>query len=100
MYLKLHENDAGKSVIAALCDKELLGKVYREKELVLDLERYAAFYKGEITGEEEAARALKKAVSMNLVGRRSVGLALKLGLAGKGEVRKISGIPHLQIYRI
>ena len=98
MYMRVQEK--GKSVIVALCDRELIGKEYCEGELVLDLKAYASFYKGNAVDEEEAVLALREATSINLVGKKSVGLAKKLGLAGKDEIRKICGIPHVQVYRI
>ena len=98
MYLRVHEQEH--SSIAALCDKELLGKTFREGERVLDLKVYSDFYKGRLVGEREAAKALRSANSMNLVGARSVALAKKLGLLGGGEVVTIQGVPHAQIYRI
>jgi hypothetical protein len=98
MYMKKYER--GKEKVVALCDKELIGKVLREGGLVLDLERYSAFYVGEITSEKAAAEALETATSVNLVGKKAVGLAIKRKLAEKGSERIIEGVPHLQIYRM
>jgi len=98
VYMRVQEK--GKETIVALCDKELVGKVLREGEMVLDLEKYASFYKGEATEAADAARELKAATSINLVGKRSVALARKLGLVEKGEIMKIGGVPHVQIYLI
>jgi len=98
MYMKLH--DHGKTFTLALCDKELIGKVFTKGELVLDLKDYASFYKGAEVGEQEASESMKSASSLNLVGKRSVAIAIKLGLAGEGDVRKIGGVPHVQIYRV
>ena len=98
MYMRVQES--GKSVIVALCDRELIGKEYCEGEIVLDLKAYSSFYKGQAVAEAEALAALRNATSINLVGKKSVGLAKKLGLAGKDKIRKICGIPHLQVYRI
>jgi len=98
MYMKLHSQDG--STILALCDREHLGKVFREGELRLDLKTYSSFYKGELVTEEDARRALRDADSLNLVGKRSIALAEKLGIISKAAVRKIGGVPHVQVYRI
>lgn len=98
MYMKVHERDGSK--IVALCDQEHLGRVFREGELVLDLKTYSSFYKGEIVSAENARRELADADSLNLVGRRSVALAKKLGLISSPDVRTIGGVPHVQVYRI
>ena len=98
MYMKLHGHE--KSSILALCDRELIGKVLKDGEIVLDLKDYASFYKGDEVGEAEATEAMKSATSLNLVGKKSVAVAVKLGLVGKEGVRKIKGVPHVQIYRV
>ncbi len=98
MYMKFHSCDG--STILALCDREHLGKVFREGELRLDLKTYSSFYKGELVTAEGARRALMDADSLNLVGKRSIALAAKLGLVSKAGVRTIGGVPHVQVYRI
>lgn len=98
MYLKVHSHD--ESTIVALCDRAHLGKVFREGEIILDLKTYSSFYKGELATEESAKNALKDADSLNLVGKKSVGIAKKLGLISEADVRKIGGVPHVQVYRI
>jgi len=97
MYLKVHER-MGKKVVA-LCDEELLGEVYEEGDLVLDLKKYKDFYAGKIVDEEEAKKHLKRFDSANIVGEKSVLLAISLGLCKKSEVKTIAKIPHIQIYK-
>ena len=98
MYVKKYE--AQKEIIVAVCDKDLIGKVLREGELVLDLKKYSSFYIGELASEEEAWSIMKGATSLNLVGKKAVGLALKKKLAKKGDERTVDGVPHLQIYTL
>jgi hypothetical protein len=98
MYVKVTERE-GKKVVAA-CDRELLGKVFSEGDAVLDLETYAPFYRGERTDAGGLAESLGGFDSANLVGKKSVNVALENGLAQKRDVKYINGIPHLQIYRI
>ncbi|VVB58681.1 Uncharacterised protein [Candidatus Anstonella stagnisolia] len=98
MYLRIMESSEGN--IVAACDRELIGRVFREGRLVLDLEKYAGFYKGEPCSSEGLSRALRGAASMNLVGERSVACALGAGIAKKENVLFIAGVPHLQVYRI
>ncbi|MFH1448506.1 MAG: DUF424 family protein [Candidatus Micrarchaeota archaeon] len=96
MYLKIHKTND--QVVVALCDKELVGKILRDGNLVLDLKKYSSFYVGELTTPEKAKMSLKEATSINLVGKRSVDLAISDGLAEKGAERLIGCVPHLQIY--
>ncbi len=87
-------------VVVAICDKELIGSVLKEGELVLDLKKHSSFYMGELVTPREASELLKEATSINLVGEKAVGLAIKRGLAKKGTEKKIAGVPHLQIYTL
>ncbi|VVC71631.1 Uncharacterised protein [uncultured archaeon] len=96
--MKVHESE--KSVVVALCDKGLIGKVLEEGDIVLDLKNYAYFYKGKEVGEAEAKAAIGCATSLNLVGIKSVALGEKLGWVKKRDVRKIGGVPHAQAYII
>jgi len=98
MYLKIHNPDG--PTIAALCDADVLGKVFCEGELVLDLKAYSSFYKGEKVGEQKAIAALQNADSLNLVGKKAVALAERLGLVEKARAKTVAGVPHVQVYRI
>ncbi len=84
--------------IVAACDAELLGKVFREGEMVLDLKKYRSFYDGEKVTEGELAVLLKDAENINLVGKKTIAAAGKRINVDSAGVRKIKGIPHLQIY--
>jgi hypothetical protein len=46
------------------------------------------------------AEALKKAGNINLMGKRAVGLAIKLGLVAKSGCIMIGEIPHAQVYSL
>ncbi len=102
--VKLHERRDALGVtkrVLAACDEELLGKTFSSKNGVLDLKAYAGFYKGVKTSEEKAVELMRSADNLNLVGRKSIELARK-AFAGlnKKNVKKISGVPHLQVYKI
>ena len=98
MYLKISEREGHR--VVAVCDKDLLGKVFTQGKAVLDLQKYAYFYKGDIAGVEEVTEALSDFSSANLVGKKAVGTAIVLGLAEKSEVKEIASIPHLQLYKL
>ena len=98
MYLKIHESRDGR--IIAACDKALVGKILREGKRILDLKKYKNFYIGKETSEKELEEALKNFTSVNLVGEKVVGIAIRMNLAKKGDVLHIAGIPYLHIYNI
>lgn len=90
----------GKEKIVAVCDSELIGKVLREGELVLNLDKYASFYRGEEADELAVERELQSATSINLVGERATGIAERMKLIKKSDIRHIQKIPHVQVYKI
>lgn len=98
MYMKIHEK-GGQKVVAA-CDADLLGKVFGEGGITLDLNAYSSFYKGELCGEGALLSAIPPASSINLVGKKSVAAGLRSGLFSEQEVKYINGIPHIQVYRV
>ena len=98
MYLKIHENAEGR--IVAVCDKDLIGKVFESKSLYLDLDKYRSFYIGELATEEMVKNALKRFTSVNIVGKKAVNVAVKNGLVGKDEIKYINKVPYIQVYKI
>jgi hypothetical protein len=99
IFVKIHSTPAGK--ILAMCDEELIGKIFREGEAVIDLQKYKDFYTGEKRDEEEIKEILDdKITSINAVGERSVNLLINNSLATKKDVKRINGIAMLQIFFI
>lgn len=92
MYLKIHHS--GDRTVVALCDKNLIGKRIEDKKLRLDITE--RFYKGEERIESDIIEILKDATNLNIVGKKSIELALKSGVITKENIIKIKGIPHAQ----
>jgi len=78
----------------ALCDKEILGKKFEERNQQLDLT--SDFYQGEETTEEEIKKIIKDVYIINLVGKESLHLIEKLKL-GPERIITIQNIPHAEI---
>lgn len=97
MYLRVHSSPKGE--VIAVCDAELIGRKLAAGKLVLDLEEHAGFYKGKKVGSSQAVLALRGAQNINIVGKKSLSAAKGAGLDVAGAI-SISGVPHLQVYRI
>ncbi|MEK6954952.1 MAG: DUF424 family protein [Candidatus Micrarchaeota archaeon] len=106
MKAKVHKRitmEGGREVvkrIVAICDEELLGKVFEEGDLVLDLVKYRSFYDGEKVSEGQVADLLEGAMSYNLVGKKSIAAATKAIAINPKGIKTIKGVPHLQIYYV
>jgi uncharacterized protein len=99
IYFKIHNTPEGD--IIAMCDSELLGRVFKEGKLELDLEKYSDFYKGDLLEDDEAPEYIKKGMpfyTANIVGKRSVDIFLKKGLLSRKEIRKVMSVPYVHLY--
>ncbi|MEK6897781.1 MAG: DUF424 family protein [Nanoarchaeota archaeon] len=92
MLVKIHK--AYRDVIA-ICDSELLGKKFEEEKLQIDVKE--SFFNGKEADEEEIGSIMEEGKSadatFNIVGGKSVELALKNNLITKENIIKIQGIP-------
>ena len=59
-----------------------------------------SFYKGKETTEAEFLKNMVDADSINLVGKKTVGLALKNNWIKKEDIIPIDGVPHAQIFKL
>lgn len=98
MYVKIHEDKRYKSIVVAICDEDLIGKEFLEGNLNLIITE--RFYKGEKKTEEEVLKIMENADNLNLVGKKTVKLAIKAGFISEDYTIKIKGIPHAQIYAL
>jgi len=85
-------------ILVAICDKEILGKKMKFKELKIKIDEN--FYKGVEINEKVALNLIKKATIVNLFGKNIVNLALGKGFVKKDNIIKIEGYPHAQIIKL
>ena len=79
----------------AICDKELLGKKFEQDKLQLDIKEN--FYKGEEKSEQETFQIIQNMsaedATFNIVGQKSIALAIKAGIISEQGVKKIQDVP-------
>jgi len=88
----------GSEKMLAACDQELLGKTFSENSLTLEVSEH--FYSGEIVEPEKFGEILKKAPMANLVGEKTVGKAIELGLVEENTVIRIQNMPYVILLKI
>jgi hypothetical protein len=91
MIVKIHKNNNGQ-IILAVCDSELLGKKFEEGKKQLDLS--SDFYAGEKRSEKDVSGLMRNSYIINLVGKKSTGLAIKDGLITQNNICEICKIPY------
>lgn len=93
VYLNRFETEG--EVIVAICDEEILGKCFEEKEKQIHIRE--GFYKGELVSLDQGLEAMREATIANIVGKRIVTGALKARLIHERAIIRIQNIPHAQL---
>jgi len=94
--MKLYKK--GEDLLIGACDEELLGKRLKEGKLRLHVKK--TFYGGRLVDEKTFEAYLKEATIANLVGKRTVKCAIRLGYVNPECVLYIQGIPHAQMVKM
>ena len=97
MFLKIHRASDGQTIVA-VCDKELINTTITDGDLTISITD--SFYGDRAVPEEEVVRALKDADNANIMGERSVTLAVDKGFIARDSCMMIGNIPHAQVFRL
>lgn len=85
---------SGETVLAA-CDHELLGLTFKEGKFRLHVSE--RFYNGEAIPDEILVERMRSASIMNLVGERTVSIAVSEGYVDEENIIVIDGVKHAQV---
>ncbi|MFH1240283.1 MAG: DUF424 family protein [Candidatus Diapherotrites archaeon] len=96
IYFKSHKSPKGN--VLAVCDKELIGKILEENHFHFEI--YESFYKGEKITPKKLKKLIHEFDNINLVGEKSVGIAISEKIASEKNVIRIKNVPHVQIFTI
>lgn len=92
MLVKIHSSCR---VTIAICDSELIGKTFEEGEKQIKVTEN--FFKGDEKTEQEVAEIMEHGAAeddtFNIVGQKSVNLALKTGLIKQEGIIRIQQVP-------
>jgi len=81
--------------VVAVCDKELIGKKFEEGKFQLDVKEN--FFKGKESSKEEVSEIMRdmklEDSTFNIIGEKSIKIALETGIISKEGIRKIDNIP-------
>jgi hypothetical protein len=92
MLVKIHQ---GYRKTVALCDSDLIGKSFEQG--IKQIELIPNFFKGDEKDEQEVIDILKNMIkedaTFNIVGEKSVQIALKLGIIKQEGIMRIDNVP-------
>jgi len=81
-----------------ICDAELLGKKIIEGDLTMHISEN--YYGERFVERDEAESLLNSSSIINMAGKETVSLALKLGIGSENAVKIVSDVPFLIIFNI
>ncbi len=85
------------NVLVNICDEELIGRTVTEGKLKMHISK--EFYFGELVDASEALDLIRKCSIVNLVGHRSVSLAVENHIGARQAIREIEKVPFLMVYK-
>ena len=86
------------ATLVNVCDENLLGKEFSENEIILRVTRL--FYGEKVIDVSELKDLLEMGDIISLVGEKCISVAVEMGIATWKAVRRVRGVPHLNIYRL
>ena len=96
--ITVHVYKCGNEIVVAAADKDLIGKTFREGLYKLDVDR--EFFEGEDVDEDMLLNRLSMCTVANLVGKETIGIAIKHSYINSECVLTIAGIPHAQLAKM
>src|SRR5487761_399152 len=80
-----------------ICDAELVGKTVRQSDLDVTITK--SYYGDRIIDEKEAESLLRTSSIINMVGKKTIDLSIKIGIGSAKGVKEIEGVPFLIVFK-
>jgi len=81
-----------------ICDVELLGKKIIEGDLTMHISE--GYYGERFVEKDEAESLLKNSSIINMAGKETISLSLKLGIGSEKAIKTVSDVPFLIIFNM
>jgi len=98
MVMLLRERETPEGLLVSVCDEACLGETYKDEPVSLEVTE--EFYGGKEATEatdEAVVDGLRRADVANIVGRKSVSVAIEAGLVDEDRVLEVDGTLHAQL---
>ena len=80
-----------------ICDAELVGRTVRQSDLKINISQ--SYFAERIVEEQEAESLLKNSSIINMVGRQTIDLSIRIGVGSSKGVKEIEGVPFLLVFK-
>ncbi len=98
MQFSVRVTDYQEQIMLNICDADLLGKKIIQDDLTMHISEN--YYGERFIEKEEAESLLKNSSIINMAGKETVSLSLKLGIGSENAVKTISDVPFLIIFNM
>lgn len=80
-----------------ICDAELVGRTVRQSDLDVTITK--SYYGDRLIDEKEAESLLRTSSIINMVGKKTIDLSIKIGIGSAKGVKEIEGVPFLIVFK-
>ena len=98
MQFAVKVSDYQKKIMLNICDADLLGKKITQDDLTMNISE--SYYGDRFVESEEAETLLKTSSIINMAGKETVSLSIKLGVGSESGIKTVSGVPFLIIFNV
>ena len=98
MQFSVRVTDYQKNLMLNICDLDLLGKTIVQDQLKINISK--SYYGEKIIEGDEAQTLLKQASIINMAGKDTISLSIKLGIGSENGVKTVGGVPFLIIFNM
>lgn len=96
MLFSVKVTDYQQTMMLNICDADLLGKTITQDDLTMHISE--SYYGKTLVEQDKAETLLKNSAIINMTGKHTVDLSLKLGIGSKDAVKLISDVPFLIVF--
>jgi hypothetical protein len=94
----LNERETPEGLLVSVCDPDIIGETFEEGDLSLTVTE--EFYGGTEAAMDDVLDSLQRASVANIVGKRSVHVAVDAGFIDEESVLAIDDTLHAQLLRL
>jgi len=80
-----------------ICDADLVGRTLTKSDFTLNISK--SYFAERIIEREEAEELLKVSSIINMVGKETISLSVKMGVGSSKGVKEIDGVPFLLVFK-
>jgi uncharacterized protein len=80
-----------------ICDADLVGRTFNKSDLTINISK--SYFAERIVEENEAEQLLRNASIINMVGKETIALSVKMGIGSSKGVKEIDGVPFLLVFK-